>query len=385
MALPTAGTVREIAAGNSRFALDLYARLRGRTGNLFFSPLSISTALAMTSAGARGETAEQMARTLHLSLGDADAHAAVGSLLRELCEHGDSAKLELRLANALWVGKGYRIVADFRRLLAEQYAAEAREVDFGVPAEACRLINSWVETQTRDKIRNLLSPRSISELTRLILTNAIYFKAEWEKKFERRNTKDADFHVGPGLSERVAMMFQEDHFAYYDWRSFQLLALPYLGGRLAMLVLLPRQRDGLAALESELTPANLAKWPLYLRSTLARVHFPRFRIDSGCSLGSLLPPMGMPVAFDPGHADFSGITGGKDLSVSEVIHQAYVDVSEEGTEAAAATAVVMDVLGMSEEPEEPVVFRADRPFLFLIRDNLSGSVLFLGRVADPRQ
>jgi serpin B len=371
----------KVVEGNNRFAFDLYGRLRDRPGNLFASPYSLSTALAMTYAGARGRTAEEMAATLHFSLPPADLHPAFAALDRQLHD-GKGRRYKLAVANALWGQEGETFRPDFLRLLAENYGAGLRRVDFLSVEQARRTINSWVEEQTGGKIKDLLQPPLPGPDTSLVLTNAIYFKGDWASPFPKGATKDETFTVTEDKHVRVPMMHRTGRLGYLDGGDFQALELPYAGDDLAMVVLLPKKADGLAEFEDSLTAERLSAWLAKLRPHRVDVALPRFKVEARFELEKVLPEMGMPLAFTPS-ADFSGMNGKRDLFISAVIHKAFADVNEEGTEAAAATAVVI-TRAMAVAPEPAVVFRTDHPFVFLIRHNRSGSLLFLGRVVDPR-
>jgi serpin B len=372
--------VPAVVEGNTRFALDLYGRLRAREGNLFFSPYSISAALAMTSAGARGETADEMAKVLHLSLGAEKLAAAEGALDKQINGEGQKRGYQLRTANALWGQKGFAFRPDFLKLTKDGYEAPLREVDFaGATEEARKTINAWVEKQTEDKIKDLLKKGVLNVNTRLVLTNAIYFKGDWQLQFKKDWTRDGPFKVGGDKTVQVPFMNQTERFGYLDAPGLQLLEMPYAGKELSMVVLLPKKADGLAALEKDLTVANLERWLKGAREQKVAVSLPRFKLTAEFDLNKVLSEMGMPSAFGPS-ADFSGMGGSKgELYLSAVVHKAFVDVNEQGTEAAAATAVVVDARSAPVVP----VFRADHPFVFLIRDKRSGSVLFLGRLASP--
>jgi serpin B len=378
---PKANTAAVIA-GNNQFAFDLYAQLRDRPGNLFFSPESISTALAMTYAGARGETAEQMARTLHFTLESEQLNHAFHALVQELNGGQKKRDYELRVANALWGQRGFGFLPSFLQLLQSSYGAGLREVDFSGDTEAARrTINAWVEQETQDKIKDLLKPGVIDSLTRLVLTNAIYFKGDWDRQFKKNLTQKQTFHLSAEQKTEVPMMHQTGMFKYLDAGAFQALELPYKEKELSMVVLLPREADGLTAFEQTLTPSVLDSWLARMRSEEVIVALPKFKSTSEFSLAETLSAMGMPQLFTPGQADLSGMNGKRDLFVKAVVHKAFVDVNEEGTEAAAATGVVV-----AKRAAVPVrtQFVADRPFVYLIRDNHSGSILFLGRLADPR-
>jgi serpin B len=373
-----------LVKGNTQFACDLYAQLRASDGNVVYSPYSISTALAMTYAGARTKTAEQMAQVLHFTLPQERLHPAAGALIRDLSgtAQGKKRNYQLYVANALWGQKDYGFLKDFVTLTRTCYDAGLTEVDFVSAREAARAtINNWVEKKTQNKIKELLKEGHLKPETRLVLTNAIYFKAEWEKKFIREVTRKAPFQVSAKQKVQAPLMAQRGQFAYLDGGTFQMLALPYAGKELSMLLLLPKKVDGLAALEKALTAENLDKWHKKLKATEVEVFLPKFKVTGAFELKKVLKAMGMESPFSPMAADFSGMNGGSDpLFISEVVHQTFVDVNEEGTEAAGATAAVVAMGGI---PPKAVAFRADHPFVFLVRDNRSGSVLFVGRVADP--
>lgn len=371
--------VRTVVQGNNAFALDLYARLREKEGNLFYSPYSISTALAMTYAGARGETAEQMARVLHFSLASGRLHPAFAELIREINGHGLPRDYQLNVAQSLWGDFSLAVNPDFESLLRASYGARLRPVDFAHSSETARLqINRWVENRTNDKIKELLHKDDIDSFTRMVLVNAIYFKAGWQKAFNKKATQeDGVFHAA-GKKVKAALMEQEGSFPYAAEEGFQVLELPYEGGDVSMVVLLPREKDGLGKLEQALTATKLDSCLGKLAVRKVEVVLPRFKFTARYQLADDLKAMGMPLAFGF-NADFSGISTGAKLGISRVIHQAFVDVNEEGTEAAAATAVVVRAPG----PPTEATFRADHPFLFLLRDKRTGSILFLGRVTDP--
>ena len=375
--------VTAVVEGNNRFALDLYARLQAdQPANLFFSPSSLSTALAMTYAGARGDTASQMAKVLHFTLPPEKLHPAFASLRMALVEDAAKRGYQLTVANRLWGQQGYHFLPGFLATTREDYGAELAEVDFAAQTEKARQqINAWVEEQTQAKIKDLIPPGALASLSRLVLTNAIYFKGDWSQPFKKAFTGEAPFHVTSRQTLDVPMMHQEDHFPFWAGEGLKILELPYGTGDLSMVVLLPDPIEGLAGLEARLTSDTLTRWRSGLRSEKVRVDLPRFKLTSQFELGGVLKAMGMPLAFTPDRADFSGMDGQRDLFVSAVIHQAYVDVNEEGTEAAAATGIVMRFLGVMT-PKQPLVFRADHPFLFLIRDNRTGSLVFVGRLVN---
>lgn len=391
-----------VVEGNNEFALELYSKLREKEGNLFFSPYSISTALAMTYAGARGETEAQMAKALHfpttpsgvgsnpnkiksekLVWSKEDFHSAFGEIISDLNKRGEKSSYELTVANALWGQKGYGFVKEFLELIKTNYGGGLNEVDFIKSSEAARqTINAWVEKATRDKIKELIQKGVLSSMTRLVLTNAIYFKGNWASQFEKDKTKDAVFTLINGKKIDAAMMNQMAEYNYMEGDNLQVLELPYVDNELSMIILLPKETDGLGRLEKELTAEKLSRWLGELRKRKVIVSVPKFKQTSQFGLVDVLSSMGMTDAFMPSAADFSGMNGRRDLFISAVIHKAFVEVNEEGTEAAAATGVVVGITSVG--PRQIPVFRADHPFLFLIRDNHSGSILFIGRVMEPK-
>lgn len=377
--IPAADSPPSVAAGNTAFALDLYGKLRGRDGNLFVSPFSISAALAMTQAGARGETLAEMEKVLHLAGGDA-THAAFGQLIEQLSASARKSDFQLAIANALWGQQGFPFKQEFLDLTKRSYGAGLRLVDFRQPDAARGTINRWVEEQTRDKIKDLLQPGNVTPMTRLVLTNAVYFKDSWVHPFNKAATQDEAFYT-PGQEVKAPLMRQRERFGYIEDDALQAVELPYRG-RLGMVVLLPKARTGLAELEARLSPDRLNAWLKGLRSKEGEVVMPRFKIKDRLELAPVLASMGMAAAFGP-TADFSGMTAGEKLFIDQVIHQTFVAVDEQGTEAAAATAVGMRAMA-APIPMEPFTFRADHPFVFLIRDPRSGTVLFMGRVEKPQ-
>jgi serpin B len=371
-----------VVRGNTRFALELYAKLRGREGNVFFSPLSVSTALAMTSAGARGTTLEEMKRVLHLPE-QGRLHPAMAGLEAGLLAR-NGQQVELSLANALW-GQKKAFLPEFQELLRRHYGAGLHQVDFaGSPGGAREAINRWTEQRTGGKIKDLLPREAVTADTRLVLTNAVYFKADWASPFKKSATEPGDFRLAGGGTVRTPLMWQEGRFGYLEGEGFQALEMPYVNKDLAMVILLPEKPGGLRELERRLTPENLASWTAGLREQEVRVTLPRFKLTGAAELSKTLAEMGMARAFT-GSADFGGMDGGAEpLSLSAVIHKAFLDVAEEGTEAAAATAVAAVLAAAPPPTPVPVpVFRADRPFLLLIRDRKTGSILFLGRLTNP--
>ncbi|UCD76853.1 MAG: serpin family protein [Phycisphaerales bacterium] len=375
--------VSKTVAGNARFAFDLYDQLRGQSdGNLFCSPHSISAALAMTYAGARTETAEQMARTLHFGLPQDRLPAGFRELaarLEKRDEDEEPAHVELAIANRLWSQTGEKFLDDFLDTVRINYGGGFETVDYRGDLEGARqTINDWVAQRTREKIRDLLQRGDITPLTVLVLTNAIYFKGDWLTQFDPKKTRDLPFHIAADKAVKTPMMSLKSNFGLYESKDLQMLEMPYDGERLSMLILLPTARDGLPRLEEVLSMNRLEGWLKESNVRETQVLLPRFRMTSRFDLGETLAALGMPLAFT-GWADFSGMNGKRDLFISKVIHQAFVQVDEQGTEAAAATAVGI----MRTSVTRPPTFLADHPFLFVIRDRETGAILFLGRVMDP--
>lgn len=373
-----------LADGNNAFAFDLYTRLaESESGNLFFSPASISTAFGMTWAGARGETQTQMAEVLRFALPPEQLHPAFGRLNEALTSESDESGYRLHIANRLWGQQGEAFLPEYLDLVREHYGAEPAEVDFaGQTEQARRTINDWVEDRTEGKITDLIPRNALDPLTKLVLTNAVYFKGAWTNPFNEKQTQETPFHLAGGETVSAPMMTQQATFLYAEFENLQVLGLPYGEEKhLSMVVLLPKTVDGIGDLEKRLTAENLQQWTAKLASQKVRVILPKFEMASQFRLGRTLQAMGMERAFNPDRADFSGMNGRRDLYLSAAVHKAFVDVNEEGTEAAAATGIAVGAT--SAAPMPPPVFRADHPFVFLVRDNRTKSILFLGRLTNP--
>ena len=374
----------QLVAGNTEFAFDLYQMLRQQPGNMFYSPYSISLALAMTYAGARGQTEEEMAQTLRFVLAQDALHAAFNALDQALAARGEGAAgrdgdgFRLNIVNAVWGQRDYAFLAEYLDTIAVNYGAGIRLVDFVENPEASRVtINDWVSDNTEGRIKDLIAPGLIDRLTRLVLTNAIYFNAAWMYPFAEGATVEGPFHLLDGGHTPKPMMLLNESLAYGKGEGYQVVELPYDGSELAMTILVPD--DGrFAEFERSLDAARLGAISEGLSYEQVRLTLPRFEFESEFGLGAVLAEMGMPVAFS-GEADFSGIDGSRNLVISEVVHKAFVAVDEAGTEAAAATAVIMRLTAM---PAEPIELRVDRPFIFAIRDIATGALLFVGRVVE---
>ncbi|ABN56393.1 MULTISPECIES: serpin family protein [Methanoculleus] len=386
---PAAEGAGNVSAGNNRFAADLYRQLASDPDyagqNIFFSPYSISSALAITYEGARGTTADEIGSVLHLPQNETLRRSGFAGLDAAL-NSGDE-NYTLRTANALWAEETYPFLPEYVDTAARWYGANATNLDFAGDSEGSRqTINRWVEEKTEDRIRDLLPAGSIDSMTRLVITNAIYFKGTWVKQFDPAETTEEEFRVAPGETVQVQMMHRTDEEAIYGYTetgTLQVLRMPYAhadGTELSMLVLLPRE-DNLTAAEEALDAETLADLRDSMTDRRVRVVFPKFTLETEYSLPRALAAMGMPTAFSY-DADFSGMDGTDMLFISEVVHKAFVDVSEEGTEAAAATGVVVNLKCAPGEDTTPV-FRADHPFVFVIVEEDSGTILFAGRVVNP--
>ena len=374
-----------LVEGNSAFAFELYQALKGEEGNLFCSPYSISLALAMTYAGASGETAQQIADTLQFLLDQDRLHPAFNWLDAELAKRGKGAEgkdgegFRLNIVNAIWEQKDYEFLTDFLDVLAENYGAGLRILDFITETEKSRLtINDWVSDQTEGRIEDLIPQGAIDALTRLVLTNAIYFNAAWENPFDKKMTADGPFYLLDGGQVIVPLMKQTESFSYTEGEGYQAVELLYDGGELSMVILLP-EAGNFEPFEEGFQSQQISDIISGLQPTEVALTMPKFEFDSEFSLKDTFTEMGMPIAFSSS-ADFSGMTGNRELFISDVVHKAFVAVDEAGTEAAAATAVIMKLTAV---PEPPVEVTLDRPFIFLIRDIETGTILFIGRLVDP--
>ena len=382
------GDSTTLVSGNSAFALELYQALREAEGNLFYSPYNISLALAMTYAGAHGRTSQQMVNTLHFTLPPERLHQAFNSLDLELSQHGQGTKgkrdreFKLNIVNAIWGQKDYEFLPEFLDTLAENYGAGLRVVDFkGSPEEACMTINEWISDQTEGRIKDLIPQDLI--LTppppRLVLTNAIYFDSAWQYSFNRNMTRDGLFSLLDGTEVTVPMMTQTRTFSYAEGNGYQAVELPYDGGELSMVILLPMAGQFEVfggSLDFQQVSAILGK----LEPWQVRLTMPRLEFESSFNLGKTLAAMGITDAFIWPIADFSGMTKEEMLFIREVVHKAFISIDEAGTEAAASTTVIMPP---SLQPPRLVEVTVDHPFIFLIRDIETGTILFIGRMVNP--
>ena len=386
-----------LVKGNNEFAFNLYQALRQKEGqNIFYSPYSISIALAMTYAGARGDTEKQMADTLHYLLSQDVLHPAFNCLDLELAKRGEGAEgkdgegFRLNVVNAIWGQKDYHFLDSYLDTIAENYGAGLRLLDFiSAPEDSRVTINDWVSEQTEDRIKDLIKKGIISSFTRLVLTNAIYFNAAWQYPFDGKNTTEASFHLLDGrdlpveylLRDKdipVDMMYQTEEFSYAEGNNYQAIELEYDGGELSMVILLPKE-GSFYAFKSSLNEQIFQEIVSAFNKKNVELSMPKFEYESEFSLAGTLADMGMTDAFSMA-ADFSGITGSDELFIKDVVHKTFVSVDEAGTEAAAATAVIIDQKAV---PGEPVIVTLDRPFIYLIRDIETGTILFMGNMMNP--
>lgn len=368
------------ADGANAIAFKFYAAEAAKAGNVFFSPYSMYAAFGMAYEGAKGATAEEIAAVFSFPAAPADLRAGLASLKKELAASAKGA--EFVQANSFWAQKDYKFLPAYLKTLKTDYSAAARNTDFKTKTEASRKeINAWTAKQTKGKIKELFPAESLTALTRLVLVNAVYFKGLWETTFKKDMTFEADFTKSGGEKVKVKMMTSPGtrDAQYAENGDLQALRLPYKGGALAMLVVLPRREKPLAEVEKDFGAAALAGLRGELSKEKVRVFLPKFSFSSGYKLNAALAELGMPTAFTE-KADFSGMDGTKGLYIQNAFHKAFVEVSEEGTEAAAATGIAV---GLKSMPMGQKMFRADRPFLFFIEDTKTGLILFMGRVEDP--
>uniref|UniRef100_A0A8C5KHJ7 Serpin B4 n=1 Tax=Jaculus jaculus TaxID=51337 RepID=A0A8C5KHJ7_JACJA len=383
-----------LGEANIKFTIDLFKQLRKPESNVFYSPVSIMSALAMLLPGAAGDTAQQIEEALHVSKDPAktkgkaaasqveNVHHQFQKLLTKLNKSSDA--YDLKIANRIYAEKKFQLLQKYLEDTQKFYRTNVERLDFVNAAEESRKkINSWVESQTDEKIKDLFPMRTLDRQTVLVLVNAVYFKGLWNEKFEKKHTKEEKFWLNKDTSKPVQMMKQTNHFklAFLEDVQATVLEMPYKGERLSMFVLLPNEVDGLQQLEDKLTAEKLIEWikPQAMGEREVHLSIPRFKVEENYDLKTVLGHMGIVDAFNPQKADFSGISGGHDLVVSRVRHKSFVEVTEEGTEAAAATGVEISVMSA------PIVeyFSCDHPFLFFIKENETNNILFFGRFFSP--
>jgi serine protease inhibitor len=371
-----------VVAGNNEFALDIYQKLVAPGKNLFISPLSIVTAFSMVYDGSRGTTKQEIEKVFRYRVTGEDMSRDWGALMADMDSRAKSGRYRLDSANRIWIGKNIALEDAFTASMKRYYAAGLKQMDFaGDPEGSRETINKWVAKNTGDRITGLVPGGGVTSATNLVLTNAVYFLGAWDSPFDDKNTVKSDFFITPAKKTEVDMMKNFGRFKYYENDELQAISLPYKtqgngDDALSMLVILPRGRAGIAGLEKKLTIDRWRKWNAGLEENEVSVYLPRFELTSFAGLAGTLRQMGMKTAFSP-QADFSGIA--PKLAISEAFHKAYVKVNEKGTEAAAATAIIM----VNANGGKKYTFRADHPFLFAICDNRTGAIMFIGRMTDP--
>ncbi len=372
-----------LISSSNNFGFNFYRKINSvkNSENTFFSPYSISSALSMVYEGANGETAEQIGEVFGFTADSSARRAANAAIYNDL--NSTSEKFTLQVANSLWAEKSYVFLDEYISVLKNYYAAEANNLDFfNNPDESRKTINSWVEEKTKNKIKDLFPSRSIENDTKLVLANAIYFKGKWADQFDKENTEKSDFYIDVSNAIQVDMMNrsgEDSKYNYFENTDLQAIEMPYEGDKLAMTILLPKKND-LATISSYLSAEEITKIHSEMTEEKINLSIPKFTLKTKYFMNQNLMEMGMPIAFS-NDADFSGMTGDFSLKIGLVIHQAFVEVNEEGTEAAAATGVSMVL--KSAMPTPPIQFIADHPFIFMIRDTKTGNILFLGEVLRP--
>jgi serpin B len=380
----TAG-VTSVVGANNQFASDLYNALKDNHNNVFFSPFSISSAFAMVYEGTNGQTANEIDNVFHFPTDSATRRSSFAKLYNDM--NAGNTDYSLCIANALWAEKRYSFLDSYKNTIQRYYLGNTTNLDFRNDAESSRqTINHWVANQTHNKITDLMPRRSIDPTTKLVLTDAVYFKGRWQRQFDPKNTSSQNFTTSSGGTTQVQMMCmsgRNSNFKYAEKNDLQAIELPYRGNELSMVILLPKGNN-LSSAEEYLQPQKLAQLENSFTKKQVNLFVPKFKLETDyADMADTLSNMGMPIAFSGG-ADFSGMDGISGLKISTVIHKAYIDVDEEGTEAAGATGIVMMPTAVAM-PETPVIFRADHPFIFLIQDNSTENILFLGSILNPNQ
>ena len=369
----------QLVQGNNAFALDFYKTL-GK-GNLICSPYGVSEVFAMAQAGARGGTAKEIAAAFHFPEAQATLHRSYAMLRTQVAAASRGDGLALKIADSVWPEKSRMPLPAYVRTLKKYYSASVTPLDYAKSEEARSTINSWAENNTESRIKDLLPPDAVNAATKLVLVNAVYFKGLWENQFKADATMDLPFHAPDG-DKTAPLMYQKNTFSFAEDENAHVLELPYKGGAVSMLVALPQPEKTLEQVEASLCSNRLDAWKEMLQKKEVQVWLPKFKAEAFYDLKGALESLGVKSAFDPAKADFSAIDGKGELYVTKALQKAFVEVNEEGTEAAAATAVVFGKLAMAAPPKA-AEFRADRPFLYLLRHNATGAILFIGRVEDP--
>jgi len=377
----TTQSVQSLVDSLNDFSFEFYDEIiKDEESNVFCSPYSIFTALSMAYEGARENTAVQMKDILNILQNDSVTESSFGRLYNLLNQNKEG--YTINTANAFWANVDYKFLDDYINLLKSYYIAEANELDFSKNVEAAEIINTWIEEQTKDKIKDMIKPEMLSDLTKLVLTNAIYYKGLWEKQFDPKDTYKADFETNTLQKVTVNMMSyngEDKKFNYSETEDLKILELDYQGNDLSMIIILPKENN-ITLAEKQISTVNLVYWKnSFTEKKIDVLQIPKFKLETEYTLNSILSDMGMIDAFSPGVADFSGMDGTNDLFISKVLHKAFIEVNEEGTEAAAATTIIIELTAVPE----PTTFIANHPFIFLIQQKETGAVLFMGKVMDP--
>ena len=380
----TAESVQSLVDSLNDFSFEFYKEIM-KEENVFFSPYSIFTALSMAYEGAKGDTAEEMKDILNILQNDSVTESSFGRLYNLLNHNIEGYKINT--ANAFWANDDYKFLDNYTNLLKSYYIAEANELDFSKNVQAAEIINSWIEEQTNDKIKDMVKPEMLSDLTKLVLANAIYFKGLWEKQFDSEDTYEDDFETNTFETVKVDMMEytgEDNKFNYTETDDLKILEMNYQGNGTSMIIILPKENN-ITLAEKQLSKENLTNWKdSFVNIEIDTLKIPKFKLETEYTLNDMLSDMGMDDAFKPGIADFSGMDGTKNLFISKVLHKAFVEVNEEGTEAAAATVIIME-LTAAPGGVDPTTFIADHPFIFLIQQKDTGAILFMGKVIDPSE
>jgi len=379
----TAESVQSLVDSLNDFSFAFYDEIiKDEESNVFYSPYSIFTALSMAYEGARGNTAVEMKSILNILQNDSVTESSFGRLYN-LLNHNIEG-YTINTANAFWANDDYKFLDEYINLLTSYYIAEANELDFSKRVEAAEIINTWIEEQTNDKINDMIKLDMLSKMTKLVLANAIYFKGLWEKQFDPADTYETDFETNSLETVTVDMMSytgEDKKFNYTETDDLKILELDYQGNETSMIIILPKENN-ITIAEKQLSKENLTNWKdSFTKTKIATLQIPKFKLETEYTLNNILSDMGMGDAFSPGIADFSGMDGAKSLFISKVLHKAFVEVNEEGTEAAAATAIIMELTAVMD----PTTFVADHPFIFLIQQKETGAILFTGKVTDPSE
>jgi len=375
----TPKSINEVVNLNNMLGFEIYSNLiEEKQENIFFSPYSISSAFSILYEGARGTTQDEIQSVFHFIKEDQTRRDHANQIISDL--NKPSQNYLLSTANALWVQDKFPILQEYKDVTETYYLSTTENLDFVTqPEESRNTINGWVEEKTNDKIKDLLPQGSINDMTRAVITNAVYFLGNWTVQFDENLTKEDDFKISEQKTVKAPMMNIEQNFNYASTNNLQILQMSYKGDDLSMLVLLPKDND-LLSLEKKLSVENLNDWKSNLAKKQVNVYLPKFKLETTYSLVENLTNMGMSSVFVSGQADLSGINKDADLYVTGVFHKAFVAVDEKGTEAAAATGIVVGITSVGPQPE---IFRADHPFIFLIQDERTGLILFMGKVMDP--